>query len=196
MAYKGILKIFLITIFLIGTISFAYADSGPTIGENQVKTIAKEYLNSHNLPYKVTTATWMVKIINRKTGNTKWVSWDQWGVMTGDNKFKPDDPTFEWDYVQTGSNTAWKVNAVNSQGDGVGNIWINDETGKVFKTDLKPVNTQNTTTKNNTDSNIPITSNITSPTPQDTSGNNTWIILGAVLLVVILGAGYWFYSRR
>ncbi|WP_424354680.1 hypothetical protein [Methanobacterium sp. MBAC-LM] len=76
MALKNIFKIFLITIFVMGILNLAYADSGPTIGANQAKTIAQNYLNAHNLPYTAVTPgwdDWKTKVKDTKTGEVKWI---------------------------------------------------------------------------------------------------------------------------
>lgn len=196
MTFKNIFKLFLIAIFVIGIVNFAYADSGPTIGESQAKSIAQNYLSSHNLPYKVTTATELIQIKNRQTGSTKWVTPSQWDSMTGNNKFKPEeDPNFEWEYAAN-YNTAWKVATVDSQGKGTGSIWVNAETGKITKTELKSPTTQSNSTKSNNNDNTTQSINTTAQVPQEATNNNTWIIAALILVVIVIGAGYWMYSRR
>jgi hypothetical protein len=132
MRIKNVFGIFLMSIFVLGTISFCYADSGPNIGINQAKSIANSYLQSHNLPYKVTTATWMIYIKNKQTGKIKLVSVEKWDAMTGGNKERSADPNFLWTYADT-TLSWWKVAIADPQGQRVGTIWINAETGKILK---------------------------------------------------------------
>ncbi|MBI5679279.1 MAG: hypothetical protein HZC47_00040 [Methanobacterium sp.] len=138
----------------------------------------------------------MIQIKNRQTGSTKWVTPSQWDSMTGGNKFKPDeDPTFQWEYVSEGFG-AWKVATVDSQGKGTGSIYVNDQTGKITKTELKAVTTQTNSTKSNNTNPANATTNATNQTAPGTSNNNTWIIIGIIIVIIIIGAGYWMYSRR
>lgn len=194
---NNIFKLFLILIFVVGILNYAYADSGPSIGENQAKNIAKGYLTSHNLPYTVISATELIKIKNRQTGSTKWVSPSQWDSMTGNNKFKPDeDPNFQWEYAGN-YNIAWKVATVNSQGTGTGSIWVNAETGAIITTELKSPDVQNNTSNDNKSNETNQTVNATNQTNQVPPNNNTWMVITAIVaVIIIIGAGYWFYSRR
>lgn len=73
---KNIFKLFLIIIFVIGTLNFAYANGAPFIGENDAKESAQSYLNSHNLSYTAVIHGWddcHVKAIDTKTGKVKWI---------------------------------------------------------------------------------------------------------------------------
>ena len=76
MALKSIFGLFLMIIFVIGTLNFAYANGGPIVGENQAKQSAQNYLNTNNLPYTAVTPNWddlQVKIKDTKTGEIKWI---------------------------------------------------------------------------------------------------------------------------
>ena len=144
MRIKNVSRIFLMSILVMGTISLCYADSGPTIGINQAKSIANNYIQSHNLPYKVTTATWMIYIKNKETGKVKLVSTTEWDRMTGGNKFI-DDPNFPWTYAGY-KYSWWKVAIADPQGNRVGTLWINAETGKILKYTKTTIGMQKTGT--------------------------------------------------
>lgn len=192
---KNISIIFLITIFSIAIINSVYADNGPKIGENQAKYVAQSYLNSHNIHYNVTTATSVVKIKNKETGETKWVTWAKWHDMSYgyylNNSEDPGYEHFDWNRAGIYGNdriiydSAWKIAVVDNHGESVGNIWVNDIIGEIMEMDLKSVD--------NTNSNqTPTNQTPTSQTPTD----NTGIILATGLIVVIIGAGYWMYIKR
>ena len=204
MKIKGVLMIFLITIFLIAILNSVYADTSPTIGENQAKKIAQNYLNSHNLPYKVAAANIVLDIKNKKTGAIKWVSSDQAKNLTGTYIKEgplPQDlaSNYQWDYAPSSSLEerpsayVWKVSVINSQESNVGAIYIDSESGKIFKTDLKPVNNTNS----NQALNATNTTNVTNQTstPQEPS-NTAGIILATSAIILVAGAGYWIYNRR
>lgn len=206
MKIKGIL-IFLITIFLIGTISFVYADSSPEVGENQAKKIAQDYLDSHNLPYKVSTGTIVVDIKNKKTGAIKWVSPDKAANMTGFYEKEGPLPSnlasnFQWDYNPSPpedhrSGEVWKVAVINSQGSNVGAIYIDSNSGEIFKKNLSTPK-QNKNASNNTDSNNTTDSTKTSSEQNNQSGlpGTTGIILATVIIAIALGFSYWkFYGK-
>lgn len=191
MLAKNIFSIFLISIFVFGTLNSAYADSGPNIGANQARLTAQNYLNSHKLPYKAVTPgldNWQVKVKDTKTGETKWIPF---------NVAKEDSPDFggpgRYDWIE-GINSTWIVHVNDNSGKSVGKIYVDSETGKVTGTELKSP-TEHNTTKNNTNSNQ--TDNVTTQTsPASSSGNNTGLILGVIVVLVIVGAGYWVYRRR
>ena len=187
---NNIFKIFLIIIFVFGILNFAYADSGPTLGANQAKTIAQNYLNSHNLPYTAVTPSiddWKVKVKDTKTGEVKWIPQS---VAKGDSPDFGGPGRYDW---ISGYNSTWVVQVNDKNGKNVGRIYIDSENGKVLKAILDPVSQANGTPVST--NNINNTNNVTPQTSQGSSGNNTWIILGAVILIVIVGAGYFIYSR-
>ncbi|HML06315.1 MAG TPA: hypothetical protein VK426_11115 [Methanobacterium sp.] len=187
---NNIFKIFLIAIFVFGILNFAYADSGPTLGANQAKTIAQNYLNSHNLPYTAVTPSiddWKVKVKDTKTGEVKWIPQS---VAKGDSPDFGGPGRYDW---ISGYNSTWVVQVNDKNGKNVGRIYIDSENGKVLKAILDPVSQANGTPVST--NNINNTNNVTPQTSQGSSGNNTWIILGAVILIVIVGVGYFIYSR-
>lgn len=198
MKIKCVLMIFLITIFLIAILNSVYADNGPKIGENQAKKIAQNYLNSNKLPYTVTTIVDLVEIKNKKTGETKWVTWPQWQNMSqGYYLNNHDDPGFEnYEWARAGIytinktvyDTSWKITVVDNNGNNVGNIWINDITGDITTINLKSVNNTNSNQTNTTNS-----TNTANQVPQ-ANNNNLWII-GAIVIVIIAAGGYWFYKK-
>ena len=170
-----------------GILNSSYADSGPTIGPNQAKKIAQDYLNSHDLPYKAITPgwdAWKTKVRDIKTGAEKWISVDD---------AREDDPDFggpgKYEWV-SGYNTAWVVQVNDKNRKNVGRIYVDTENGKVLKPIIDPV-TQ--TDKNQSTSNS--TTNATNPASQGSSGNNTGIIFGIIILIIVVGAGYFIYSR-
>lgn len=192
MALKNIFKIFLITIFVMGILNFAYADSGPTIGANQAKTIAQNYLNAHNLPYTAVTPgwdDWKTKVKDTKTGEVKWIP---------QSEAKGDSPDFggpgRYEWVQ-GYNSSWVVQVNDKNGKNVGRIYIDSENGNVLKAILDPVSpTNNQSTSTNTTNAV----NPTNTTNQASQGqtNNTGLIIGVIILLIVVGVGYWMYSKR
>ena len=187
MVFKSIFNFLIISILIIAILNCSYADTGPYVGENQAKTVAQDYLNSHGLPYKVTAATYMIELCSyRETNHTKWVSSSQFDTMRKNNE------TFEGEsvdnYYGSGTPCAWKVNVANSQGKEIGNIWIDVYgTGKIIKINLPHnQNTQNVST-NSTNTTIPVS--------QGSSGNNTGIMLGIIILIIAIGVGYFMYSK-
>lgn len=188
MALKNIFKIFLIAVFVMGILNFAYADTGPYTGENQAKNIAQNYLNSHNSHYKVITATKMYELNDQKTNHVKWISSSQLDIMRKNNETFEGEPVDN--YVGSGMNLAWKVNIANSEGKEIGNIWIDVYEAKIIKINL-PSNNQNDTNSNKTVN----ATDTTIPTSQEPSGNNTGIIFGAITLIGVIGAGYFMYTR-
>ncbi len=194
MALKNIFKIFLITIFVIGILNFAYADSGPTIGANQAKTIAQNYLNAHNLPYTAVTPgwdDWKTKVKDTKTGEVKWIPES---VAKGDSPDFGGPGKYEW---VSGYNSSWVVQVNDKNGKNVGRIYIDSENGKVLKAILDPVTTtnKNQSTSNNA-SNASNVANTTNPASQGQGSNTAGLILGVVVLLIVVGVGYWMYSRR
>lgn len=191
MALKNIFKILLIAIFVMGILNFVYADSGPNLGANQAKKIAQDYLNSHNLPYKAATPdddAWQKKVKDTKTGGVKWIQFGTW---------KEDLPDFGGPGRYTaveGINDAWIVQVNDKNGKNVGRIYVDAETGKILKPIINEPKT-NSTTNENTTANTTNTANTTAQIPQESSGNNTGIILGVVILIIIVGAGYFMYTR-
>ncbi len=81
-------------------------------------------------------------------------------------------------------------------GKNVGRIYIDSENGNVLKAILDPVSTgnKNQSTSNNATNAV----NPTNTTNQASQGqtNNTGLILGVIILLIVVGVGYWMYSRR
>ncbi len=192
MALKNIFKIFLITIFVMGILNLAYADSGPTIGANQAKTIAQNYLNAHNLPYTAVTPgwdDWKTKVKDTKTGEVKWIP---------QSEAKGDSPDFggpgRYEWVQ-GYNSSWAVQVNDKNGKNVGRIYIDSENGNVLKAILDPVSTTNNNQSTSTNATNAV--NPTNTTNQASQGqNNTGLIIGVIILLIVVGVGYWMYSKR
>ena len=176
-----------------GILNFAYADSGPTIGANQAKTIAQNYLNAHNLPYTAVTPgwdDWKTKVKDTKTGEVKWIP---------QSEAKGDSPDFggpgRYDWI-TGYNSSWVVQVNDKNGKNVGRIYIDSENGNVLKTILDPVSTGN---KNqSTSANATNAVNPSNTTNQASQGqaSNTGLIIGVIILLIVVGVGYWMYNRR
>jgi hypothetical protein len=189
MLTKNIFKLFLIAIFVMGILNSTYADSGPTLGPNQAKTIAQNYLNSHNLPYTAVTPgddAWKAKVKDKKTGAEKWIPVSE---AKGDSPDFGGPGKYEW---VSGYNTAWVVQVNDKSGKNVGRIYIDSEKGNVLKAILDPIppTSQNQSTPTNANN----TTNATTPTSQG-SDNNTTIIAGVIILIVVIGVGYFMYSR-
>jgi len=200
--FKDIFKLFLIMIIAIGLLNVVYADSGPTIGENQAKITAQDYLNSHNLHYTAATHgddSWQIKVKDTKTGEIKWIPFE-----TYDGQFPTpnSEPTGNERYSDIyGVPTAWIVQ-INDNWKNVGQIYINDETGEILKVVINGKILENTMPQGNqtyedkyasTNSNDTID---TTDQPQNTPDNTTWIILAVVSVLIIAGAGYWLKIRK
>jgi len=194
MALKKIFEILLIAIFVIGILNFAYADSGPTLGANQAKVIAQNYINSHNLPYTAVTPgwnDWKTKVKDTKTGEVKWIPQSE---AKGDSPDFGGPGRYEW---VSGYNSSWVVQVNDKNGKNIGRIYIDSENGKVLKAILDPVSPTNQNQSISTNTNNTVnTPNTTSQTSQGSASNNTGLILGVIVLLIVIGAGYWIYSRR
>ena len=202
MAIKSIFKILVITILIITILNCAYADTGPSIGENQAKTIAQNYLNSHNLPYTAVTPNgniWYYYVKNTKTGEKEWISI---------NTFIHDDPEFGGPgiYKKVFDNMygVWLVQVNSRDGKNAGTIYIDGETGKVLKVTV-PRKSQTKNLSKTAENTAPKnTTNITNATSQafpelnsqsEPSSVNTGIIFGIIALIIAIGAGYLMYTR-
>ncbi|NYB53044.1 MAG: hypothetical protein HVN35_10880 [Methanobacteriaceae archaeon] len=125
------LKISLIILLLVLLLSgFSYADSGPNIEASQAKAIAQDYLNSHNLPYTALTpdiqTDWKAKVKVIETGEVKW-------VVFGEAKQDAMDGTGKYEVIMD----AWFVEVQDKNGNSMGTICVNPETGKIISVDLK-----------------------------------------------------------
>lgn len=205
MAIKSIFKFAIITILIITILNCAYADTGPTIGENQAKIIAQNYLNSYNLHYTAITPNgnvWYYYVKDTKTGEKEWISIDT---------FVHDDPEFggpgRYKKVFDNMYGVWLVQINNNNGKYAGTIYVDGETGKILKVAIPQktqIKTQSKTTENlSTPKNTKNTTNTTNLTSQtfpessqsEPSGNNTGIISSIIALIVAIGAGYFIYTR-
>jgi len=146
MELKKFIQIFFVLIIVFGFFNIAYADSGPTIGANQAQKIAQKYLDSKNLPYTAITppwSAWKAKVKDTRTGGVKWISVDI---------AKADSPDFggpgRYQWVE-GYNTAWVVQVENQNGNNVGRIYVDAETGKVLKAIFGQSSSKNDTFETN-----------------------------------------------
>jgi len=127
MRYRNILKIFLIVIFVIGTLSVAYANGGPEIGENEIKNAAQDYLDSNNLAYTAVTPEWddlMYEVKDTQTGEIKWVP---------ENLIADDGTSFSGRYNMTDGYPTWIVQVNDKTGKNVGQIYVDAGTAQVLK---------------------------------------------------------------
>lgn len=146
MGLKKLFQICLVLLISFGFFNIVYADSGPTIGANQAQNIAQNYLDSKNLPYDAITPdwdAWKVKVKDTKTGGVKWIP-----VSIA----KPDSPDFggpgRYEWIE-GYNSAWVVQVENQNGQNVGRIYVDAETGKVLKAILGQNSSKNDTFETN-----------------------------------------------
>ena len=191
MALKNIFKFFLMAIIVMGILNFSYADSGPTVGPNQAKNTAQNYINSHNLHYTAVTPkwdAWKAKVKDVKTGAEKWIPVDE---------AKKDSPDFggpgKYKGV-SGYHTTWIVQVNNMNGKNVGKIYIDAENGKILKTSINTVfQTRNPTSTNAIGA--VNEANSANQNSQGSSGPNAGIIYSILLLISTIGAGYFMYNR-
>jgi len=185
-----------IAILIITILNCSYANAGPEIGPNQAKTIVQDYLNSHNLPYTAITPgwnAWKFYVKDTKTGEKKWLPAEV--VMLddldfgGSGKYKIIPSIFNNEFG------VWFVQVNNKNGKKVGQIYVDDTTGKVLKVAItQKSQTKSQSTPANT-TNITNTTNATFPLSQEPSSNNTGIIFGIIALLIAIGAGYFMYTR-
>jgi hypothetical protein len=145
MELKNILKIFLVLVLVFGVFGVVYADTGPTIGANQAQKIAQSYLKTNNLPYTAVTPgwdDWKAKVTVMSTGAQKWLPMSQ---VKGDLM----EDTGKYEQVP-GYNTAWVVQVNNQNGNNVGRIYVDAETGKVLKAIIDQGNATDDTDNSNT----------------------------------------------
>ena len=202
MAIKSIFKFAVISILIITILNCAYADTGPTIGENQAKIIAQDYLNSHNLHYTAITPNgniWYYYVKDTKTGEKEWISIDT---------FIHDDPEFggpgRYKKVFDDMYGVWLVQ-ISKNGKNAGTIYVDGETGKILKVtvsqksqidNLSKTTVRNISTPKNTTNATSLTSQTFPESSQsEPSDNNSGIIYGIIALIVALGAGYLIYTR-
>ncbi len=126
MKLKNIFRLFLIIIFVAGSLNFAYANGGPVIGENQAKKVAQNYLNSNNLSYTAITHGWddlQVNAIDTKTGQIKWIP-----VSVADEDSLKQDR-----YHLIDGDLVWIVQVNDKNNESVGQIYVDANTAEVIK---------------------------------------------------------------
>lgn len=130
MEIKNILCTLLTGMLIFLMLSVVYADSGPNIESNQARAIAQDYLNSHNLPYTALTPNietdWKAKVKVIKTGEVEW-------VLYGEAKQDAMEETGKYEMIMD----AWFVHVQDKNGNSMGIIYVNPESGKIISVDLK-----------------------------------------------------------
>ncbi|BDZ68002.1 hypothetical protein [Methanobacterium ferruginis] len=110
--------------------SVVYADSGPNIEANQAKAIAQDYLNSHDLSYTALTPNietdWKAKVKVIATGEVKWIPY-------GNAKQDAMEETGKYEMITD----AWIVQVQDKNGNSMGTIYINPDSGKIISVNLK-----------------------------------------------------------
>ena len=209
MAIRIIFKILLIAILIITILNCSYANAGPQIGPNKAKTVPQDYLNSHSLLYIALTPNWdawKFYVKDTKTGEKKWLPFDTvWSDMPdvgGPGIYKNIPSIFNNEYGM------WFVQVNDKNGKNVGQIYVDDTTGKILKVtvpqksqakNLSKTTTKSAITPKNT-TNTTNTANLTGQTfPEsnsrsDSSGNNTEII-SIIALIIAIGASYLIYTK-
>lgn len=178
-------------IILIGSLNFAYADSGPTIGENQAQITANDYLSSHNLHYTAATPSdndWQIKVKDTKTGEVKWIPFTEYKS----DMYEHGESENRYISIQNVP-TIWIVH-VSDYWKNVGQIYINSETGEILKVVMNGKTLENTMNEGykTNDSSASINTDL----PQDTLDNTTIIILVVFSILIVAGVGYWFKIRK
>lgn len=190
------------------SLNFVYADSGPTIGENQAKITADDYLSSHNLSYTAATPgydNWRIKVKDTKTGKIQWIA-----IETYYSQFpsKGSGPTGNERYVEIyGVPTVWIVQ-VNDNWKNVGKIYINDGTGEILKVVINGKVLENTmpqgnqtilndtiSQENQIDEDSSTSIDTANQIPQDTPYIGLTLVVASILIIVGV-VGYWFKIRK
>lgn len=194
MTFRDILKIFLVIILVIGTLNFVYANGGPVVGENQAKTSAQSYLNSHNLPYSAITPRWddlKVKVNDTQTGEVKWIP----VVIADEDQF---NSSGEIRYKVIDAYPVWMIQINDKNGKNVGQIRVDCNTGEVLKVNVDPAPI--TSQKQSKPANFTHAANATASIPPEPSKNNigfnVGFILGVIILIIVVSTGYWTYIKR
>ncbi|MCZ3365509.1 MULTISPECIES: hypothetical protein [Methanobacterium] len=194
MTFRYILKIFLIVFFVIGTLNFVYANGGPVIGQNQARSSAQSYLNSHNLPYSAITPEWndlKVKVNDTQTGEVKWIP----VAVADEDQFNSGG---EIRYKVIDAYPVWMIQINDKNGKNVGQIRVDCNTGEVLKVNVDPAppNSQ----KQSKPANFTHAANATASIPPEPSNNNmgfnVGFILGVIILIIVVGTGYWTYIKK
>ncbi len=190
MTLKYILKIFLIVIFAIGTLNFVYANGGPVVGENQAKSSAQSYLNSHDLPYSAITPGWddlKVKVKDTQSGEVKWIP----VAVADEDQFNSSEKTR---YEIIDAYPVWMIQINDKNGRNVGQIRVDCNTGEILKVNVDPAPI--TSQKQSKPANFTHAANTTASIPSEPSSSTIGFIIGAIILIIVLGTGYWAYGKR
>jgi hypothetical protein len=194
MTFRDILKVLLIVIFVTGTLNFVYANGGPVVGQNQARSSAQSYLNSHNIPYSAITPKWddlKVKVNDTQIGEVKWIP----VAVVDEDQFNSSRKTR---YEIVDAYPVWMIQINDKNGKNVGQIRVDCNTGEVLKVNVDPVSI--TSQKQSKPANFTHAVNTgASISPEPSSSNigfNIGFILGAIILVIVVCTGYWAYSKR
>lgn len=192
---ENILKLFLITIIITGTISFVYADSGPTIGTNQVKITVKDYLNFHKISYTNIIVNddedWKIEVKDTQTGEIKWIPFYGTYLSQFPN---PHEPTDNERYVEIQNvSTVW-VAHIKDNGNEIGQIYIDSESGEILKVIINDKVMIDILSKENKIVNY--TAEGYYAAPQNTLDTTTAIALAITSILIIAGVVYWFKYKK
>jgi len=156
------------------------------------------------LPYTAATPgydNWRIKVKDTKTGKIQWMP-----CTTYFSQFATSDgmggPTGNERYVEIyGVPTVWIVQ-VNDNWKNVGQIYVNDATGEILKVTIDGKTLENIMPQGNqTSENVYTSANstdiidTTDQIPQDTLYPGL-TLLAVLSILIIAGAGYWFYRRK
>lgn len=127
--------IFFLLVLMLGAMYPVYADSPPQITETQAINIAQDFLNSQELSYKAISTTLKTKARVVATGE---ITWEDYGVVKNDSPDFGGPGNFEFIV------TAWAVQLVDNNGNSVGIIYVNAETGEIIETTISGVPMEST----------------------------------------------------
>ena len=153
-----IISIFIISMIIFISLNFVYADDAPALSESQAKAVAQDYLNTHGYAgYKaVSTGSLLIKVHDSYTDTNVWISYAT---------VKDDSPDFGGPgrYDKWITNRTWLVQVNDPNGDSVGKLYVDGDSGSVIGTKLPnaPTITATNTTPANT------TNNTTNTTQED-----------------------------
>ena len=127
--------IFLLCVIMLGAMCPIYADSPPQITDTQAINIAQDFLDSQGLSYKASSATLKTKARAVATGE---ITWEDYGVVKNDSPDFGGPGNFEFIV------TAWAVQVVDNNGNNIGIIYVNAETGEIIETTISGVPMEST----------------------------------------------------
>lgn len=146
-----IISIIIAMVIVFITLNSVYADDAPALSESQAKALAQDYLNTHGYSgYKaISSGSLVIKVHDSYTDTVIWVSFAD---------AKGDSPDFGGPgrYDEWLSNRAWLIKVNNPQGNFVGRIYVDGDSGSIISAKIPkapPVTSTNTTpntTTNNT----------------------------------------------